>query len=450
MLKKQKKGFTIVELVVVIAVIAILAAVLIPTFAGLIKKANQSVDIQATRQMNTLLASSEGGGTPVNSIDDVIKTLNEENIDLDNYKPLTSGRTFYWYKTENRILYVDENNSVLYPEEYKNVDVANEKGTLYSLNGEIKMESYTVTEEAGEKQVSVSNGGQLVSLINDYNKNNGDAKAVKKITLASDIDLKGATYKFVGDKNGKIGFSSNLVLDGNNHTIYGFRDDQNSIFGSGEYAQKGYGYGMFYSIGENANVTIQNIKFSGMVVKDSENESTGTLGLIAGYVYGNLKLENVTIENSLVSGFQKVGAIAGRVDGSLELDNVTLKNVQVKGDVEAAKLVGYVTGNTTVNNVVATENVTVSNNSGTFDEIYGSWGREISKSDMATATGIAQNGKLYVSSKTKNSAGNYYIWSCITEDYFWKVIGEEQSIFQIGEDNYYWYGLSTSENITKA
>ena len=62
MLKKQKKGFTIVELVVVIAVIAILAAVLIPTFAGLIKKANQSVDIQATRQMNTLLASSEGGG----------------------------------------------------------------------------------------------------------------------------------------------------------------------------------------------------------------------------------------------------------------------------------------------------------------------------------------------------------------------------------------------------
>ena len=87
---------------------------------------------------------------------------------------------------------------------------------------------------------------------------------------------------------------------------------------------------------------------------------------------------------------------------------------------------------------------------GTFDEIYGSWGREISKSDMATATGIAQNGKLYVSSKTKNSAGNYYIWSCITEDYFWKVIGEEQSIFQIGKDNYYWYGLSTSENITKA
>ena len=35
---KSKKGFTIVELVIVIAVIAILAAVLIPTFSNLVKK----------------------------------------------------------------------------------------------------------------------------------------------------------------------------------------------------------------------------------------------------------------------------------------------------------------------------------------------------------------------------------------------------------------------------
>ena len=37
----RKKGFTIVELVIVIAVIAILSAVLIPTFSSLIKKANE-------------------------------------------------------------------------------------------------------------------------------------------------------------------------------------------------------------------------------------------------------------------------------------------------------------------------------------------------------------------------------------------------------------------------
>ena len=42
MKKMNKKGFTIVELVIVIAVIAILAAVMIPTFSGIIDKANKS------------------------------------------------------------------------------------------------------------------------------------------------------------------------------------------------------------------------------------------------------------------------------------------------------------------------------------------------------------------------------------------------------------------------
>ena len=44
MKKNNKKGFTIVELVIVIAVIAILAAVLIPTFSSIIKKAKISND----------------------------------------------------------------------------------------------------------------------------------------------------------------------------------------------------------------------------------------------------------------------------------------------------------------------------------------------------------------------------------------------------------------------
>lgn len=38
----KRKGFTIVELVIVIAVIGILAGVMIPTFGGIIEKANES------------------------------------------------------------------------------------------------------------------------------------------------------------------------------------------------------------------------------------------------------------------------------------------------------------------------------------------------------------------------------------------------------------------------
>lgn len=53
MKKNTRKGFTITELVIVIAVIAILAAVLIPTFAGIVEKANDSADLQEARSIMT-------------------------------------------------------------------------------------------------------------------------------------------------------------------------------------------------------------------------------------------------------------------------------------------------------------------------------------------------------------------------------------------------------------
>ena len=47
--KTNKKGFTIVELVIVIAVIAILAAVLIPNLSRLVEKANESKAMQQAK-----------------------------------------------------------------------------------------------------------------------------------------------------------------------------------------------------------------------------------------------------------------------------------------------------------------------------------------------------------------------------------------------------------------
>ncbi len=53
MLKKAKKGFTIVELVIVIAVIAILAAVLIPTFTNVVNNAKESAALSAAKNAYT-------------------------------------------------------------------------------------------------------------------------------------------------------------------------------------------------------------------------------------------------------------------------------------------------------------------------------------------------------------------------------------------------------------
>ena len=49
----KKRGFTIVELVIVIAVIAILASVLIPTFTNVVQAANKSKALQEARNAYT-------------------------------------------------------------------------------------------------------------------------------------------------------------------------------------------------------------------------------------------------------------------------------------------------------------------------------------------------------------------------------------------------------------
>ena len=88
MINSRKKGFTLVELVIVIAVIAILAAVLIPTFSSLVQKANMRADTQAVRQMNTALAMA---GNP-SDIDAAIDALAEAGYNSKENLQLFSAR----------------------------------------------------------------------------------------------------------------------------------------------------------------------------------------------------------------------------------------------------------------------------------------------------------------------------------------------------------------------
>ena len=113
----KKKGFTLVELVIVIAVVAILAAVLIPSFASLIKKANQSADQQAVVQMNKLLVLDEVSDQKPQTTDDVVEILIKNGYS-DSLTPYYSGYKLAWLKDDNVIVLV-ENNAVVFPEDYK-------------------------------------------------------------------------------------------------------------------------------------------------------------------------------------------------------------------------------------------------------------------------------------------------------------------------------------------
>ena len=115
--RNNKKGFTIVELVIVIAVIAILAAVLIPTFAGIIKKANISADTQLCKNMNTALSMAKAEGKSVDTMEDVLFAINEAGYVIENLNPTTEGYYFAWDEANDQILFLNNEFAVHYPED---------------------------------------------------------------------------------------------------------------------------------------------------------------------------------------------------------------------------------------------------------------------------------------------------------------------------------------------
>lgn len=95
MKRLNKKGFTIIELVIVIAVVAILAAVLIPTFTNVIAKANESSALQEARSIYEEalaldLADGEQDGFEGDS------EVKDAGIDIDDFSEMTDLQALYY------------------------------------------------------------------------------------------------------------------------------------------------------------------------------------------------------------------------------------------------------------------------------------------------------------------------------------------------------------------
>ena len=83
--RNSKKGFTLVELVIVIAVIAILASVLIPTFGGIIDKANKSAaEQEAANMYKQLYVLDMADGELDGKIDKVDGSLPGSYVTIDS------------------------------------------------------------------------------------------------------------------------------------------------------------------------------------------------------------------------------------------------------------------------------------------------------------------------------------------------------------------------------
>ena len=63
MTRNRKKGFTLAELLIVVAIIAVLVAIAIPIFTKQLEKARRAVDMQTARNIESILVNAVNDGT---------------------------------------------------------------------------------------------------------------------------------------------------------------------------------------------------------------------------------------------------------------------------------------------------------------------------------------------------------------------------------------------------
>ncbi len=348
MKKTNKKGFTIVELVIVIAVVAILAAVLIPTFVSVTKKANESNDVQAARNMNTFLATAKVTDG-VDSILDVYDIFEDSGYSVENYKPLYSGRHYYYDKQYNQIVYVnEEDGKIIYPAEHKGETRGDHDWFSLSMSVAKTKEPAVFTDDNNVITATATKAEEYAYVIEEYNKKIEQNKKVElTLTITKDIDLMGATCA-IKEAKGKItikgesakpvvikNVTSNVLLDSDaTHNAQGTKADY-------------YSGGVIAKI-SGGNVTIQNVVFENVHVK---TPTAGQVGIVIGVNQGgNVVMDNVTVKNSSVIGHRDVGALIGGIQNcngkGLELSgNTLIENVKVKTTGgRAALVVGKVNG----------------------------------------------------------------------------------------------------------
>lgn len=115
MKKNNKKGFTLVELVIVVAVMAILVAIAIPTVGTVTTKATNAVadsnanTIESMIKLAAAEAAVDNDGNPVVDATLIIKALTDAKLGIDNdtfYYNSTTGAVTHAVPTGTGVSYI--------------------------------------------------------------------------------------------------------------------------------------------------------------------------------------------------------------------------------------------------------------------------------------------------------------------------------------------------------
>lgn len=114
-MKTKKKGFTLVELLVVIAILAILATVSVVGYLAFINKAKESNDVSLTTQMNTALQANEAVEGKAETMTDALDVLSSMGLDVTKLTPTSEGYNYVYDSASGRMLLLGEDKKIIAP-----------------------------------------------------------------------------------------------------------------------------------------------------------------------------------------------------------------------------------------------------------------------------------------------------------------------------------------------
>ena len=183
MKKTNIKGFTLVELLVVIAILAILATVTVVGYISFTNKAKESNDISLTTQMNTVLQAEEATEGKADTLSIAIEWLKEAGLDVEKLTPTSDGYKYIWDKESNRFYLLNDKGEVVSPEDGEitnGVEIVHNNEQLNASNYGV----YLASDYEGDVN-SISN--KSVELAAGLNVESLSVSSDKDIYIAGDI-----------------------------------------------------------------------------------------------------------------------------------------------------------------------------------------------------------------------------------------------------------------------
>ena len=310
--KNCKKGFTIVELIIVIAVIAILAAVLIPTFSNLIKRANVANDTALVRNLNTALAAD--GAKQHDTMREALAAANAFGYDVSKINAKADGNEILWDSYNDCFVYKDES------------------GINYIPDSQIKGKA-----GKGAQLWHIANKG-ISDISSEYSNYLGEGTYADPLEVSTGLDVGDHTEVTAVEYTGK-GENVIIYMNGGKLTVTDTSGAQQYFYGWASQAEITTGTSCFHAYGTIAKTNVLAgkvvVENKGMVIVSAAVEGASVEkngGIVLAASGADLK-GNVTLStdaekaaNALeISTAAELASFRDRVNAGMTYEGLTVK-----------------------------------------------------------------------------------------------------------------------------